>query len=124
MPDPVKPEDSILLTIKQLLGGLDPTYESEFDLDVITNINSSLATLTQVGVGPDEGFEITDETTTWADYIGNDKRLNFIKQFIYLDVKLMFDPPQLSFVGSSLKEKRDEYLWRINVQVDPGDPTS
>ena len=124
MPDPVKPEDSILLTIKQLLGGLDPTYESEFDLDIITNINSSLATLTQVGVGPDEGFEIKDETTTWADYIGNDKRLNFIKQFIYLDVKLMFDPPQLSFVGSSLKEKRDEYLWRINVQVDPGDPTS
>ena len=124
MPDPVKPEDSILLTIKQLLGGLDPTYESEFDLDIITNINSSLATLTQVGVGPDEGFEIADETTTWADYIGNDKRLNFIKQFIYLDVKLMFDPPQLSFVGSSLKEKRDEYLWRINVQVDPGDPTS
>lgn len=124
MPDPVKPEDSILLTIKQLLGGLDPTYESEFDLDIVTNINSSLATLTQVGVGPDEGFEIKDETTTWADYIGNDKRLNFIKQFIYLDVKLMFDPPQLSFVGSSLKEKRDEYLWRINVQVDPGDPTS
>lgn len=124
MPDPVKPEDSILLTIKQLLGGLDPTYESEFDTDIITNINSSLATLTQVGVGPDEGFEIKDETTTWADYIGNDKRLNFIKQFIYLDVKLMFDPPQLSFVGSSLKEKRDEYLWRINVQVDPGDPTS
>ena len=123
MPDPVKPEDSILLTTKQLFGGLDPTYESEFDVDIITNINSSLATLTQVGVGPDEGFEITDETTTWADYIGNDKRLNFIKQFIYLDVKLMFDPPQLSFVGSSPKEKRDEYLWRINVQVDPGDPT-
>lgn len=124
MADPVKPEDSIFLTIKQMLGGLDPTYDSDFDLDMITNINSSLATLTQVGVGPAEGFEITDENTTWEDYIGNDKRLNFIKQFIYLDVKYAFDPPRTSFAFDAIEKQRDELLWRINVQVDPGDPTS
>ena len=124
MPDPVKPEDSIFLTIKQMLGGLDPTYDSDFDLDMITNINTSLAKLTQVGVGPAEGFEITDETTTWADQIGNDKRLNMIKTFIYLDVKYAFDPPRTSFAFDAIEKQRDELLWRINVQVDPGDPTS
>ena len=124
MADPVKPEDSIFLTIKQMLGGLDPTYDSDFDLDMITNINTSLAKLTQVGVGPDEGFEITDENTTWADYIGNDKRLNMIKTFIYLDVKYAFDPPRTSFAIDAIEKQRDELLWRINVQVDPGDPTS
>lgn len=117
-------KDSILLSIKQMLGGLDPTYESAFDLDLIININTSLAKLTQVGVGPEDGFEISDDTTTWEDYIGTDKRLNMIKTFIYLDVKCVFDPPRMSFVLDSLKEQRDEYLWRLNVQVDPGDPTT
>lgn len=115
-------KDSILLSIKQMLGGLDPTYESAFDLDLIININTSLAKLTQVGVGPEDGFEISDDTATWEDLIGTDKRLNMIKTFVYLDVKCVFDPPRMSFVLDSLKSQRDEYLWRLNVQVDPGDP--
>lgn len=123
MADPVRPEDSIFLTIKQMLGGLDPTYDSDFDLDMKMHINASLATLTQVGVGPAEGFEITDENETWEQFLGNDKRLNLVKTFIYYDVKLGFDVPRQSFTINALKEKRDEYLWRINVQVDPGDPT-
>lgn len=123
MADPVKPEDSIFLTIKQMLGGLDPTYDSDFDLDMKMHINASLATLTQVGVGPDEGFEINDENETWTQFLGNDKRLNLVKTFIYYDVKLGFDVPRQSFTINALKEKRDEYLWRINVQVDPGDPS-
>ena len=123
MADPVRPEDSIFLTIKQMLGGLDPTYDSDFDLDMKMHINSSIATLTQVGIGPAEGFEITDENETWEQFLGNDKRLNLVKTFIYYDVKLGFDVPRQSFTINALKEKRDEYLWRINVQVDPGDPT-
>lgn len=113
-------EDSILLTIKQMLGGLDPTYDSEFDLDIITHINASLATLTQVGVGPEEGFEITDDTATWHDYIGDDKRLNFIKRYIYADVKYSFDPPRTSFAFDAIEKQKEELLWRINIQVDPG----
>lgn len=119
----VEVKDSILLSIKQMLGGLDPTYESDFDTDLIIHINTSLSKLTQVGVGPDEGFEITDDQTTWEDYIGNDKRLNMIKTFIYQDVKYAFDPPRTSFAFDAIEKQRDELLWRINVQVDPGDPT-
>lgn len=110
--------DSILLSIKQMLGGLDPTYESAFDTDIIIFINSALATLTQLGVGPNEGYEITDDTQTWQDFIGDDKRLNLVKTFVYLDVKCAFDPPRMSFVLEALKEKRDEHLWRLNHWVD------
>lgn len=111
-------KDSILLTIKQMLGGLDPTYESSFDTDLIIFINSSLATLTQLGIGPEEGFEITNDTETWEDFIGSDKRLNMVQTFIYLDVKCMFDPPRMSFVLDALEKKRDEHLWRLNHWVD------
>lgn len=110
--------DSILLSIKQMLGGLDPTYESAFDTDIIIFINSALATLTQLGVGPKEGYEITDDTQTWQDFIGDDKRLNLVKTFVYLDVKCAFDPPRMSFVLEALKDKRDEHLWRLNHWVD------
>lgn len=110
--------DSILLSIKQMLGGLDPTYESAFDTDIIIFINSALATLTQLGVGPKEGYEITDDTQTWQDFIGDDKRLNLVKTFVYLDVKCVFDPPRMSFVLEALKDKRDEHLWRLNHWVD------
>lgn len=113
--------DSILLSIKQLLGGLDPTYESDFDIDIIIHINSSLSKLTQVGVGPEEGFEIVDDTATWNDFIGNDKRLNMIKTFVYQDVKYSFDPPRTSFALNAIKEQLQELIWRINVQVDPKD---
>ena len=111
-------KDSILLSIKQMLGGLDPTYDSSFDTDIIIFINSSLATLTQLGVGPIGGFEISDDQATWQDFIGDDKRLNLVKTFVYLDVRCAFDPPRMSFVLEALKEKRDEQLWRLNHWVD------
>lgn len=111
-------KDSILLSIKQMLGGLDPTYDSSFDTDIIIFINSSLATLTQLGIGPNSGFEISDDQATWQDFIGDDKRLNMAKTFVYLDVRCSFDPPRMSFVLEALKEKRDEHLWRLNHWVD------
>lgn len=114
-------KDSILLSIKQMLGGLDPTYDSAFDADIIMNINTSLATLTQLGVGPSSGFAIEDDTATWEDFIGTDDRLNMIKTFVYCDVKATFDPPRMSFVLDALQKKREELLWRLNVQAEYGD---
>lgn len=116
-------EDSILLSIKQMLGGLDPTYDSAFDADIIMNINTSLATLTQLGVGPTAGFSISDDTATWQDFVGSDDRLNMIKTFVYCDVKSVFDPPRMSFVLDALQKKREELLWRLNVQSEFGDET-
>ena len=117
---PTTVTESILLSIKQMLGGMDPSYDSAFDADIIMHINASLATLTQLGVGPSGGFEITDDSQTWSDFVGTDPRFNMIKTFVYYDVRIGFDSPRTSFVLDTLQKKRDELLWRMNVQAEYG----
>ena len=111
-------QDSILLTVKQLMGGLDPTYDEAFDTELIITINSAIGKLTQLGIGPAAGFRITSDEQTWTDFLGDDKRLDMAKEYVYLDVKCTFDPPRLSFVLDSLKSQRDELGWRLNTWVD------
>lgn len=116
-------EDSILDSVKKVLG-IDASY-SAFDEDVLMHINSAFATLNQLGLGPDAGFEITDSTTTWDAFIGTDKRLNPVKSYVYLRLRLIFDPPQTSYHLESMKEQIKEMEWRLNVKregeswVDP-----
>jgi hypothetical protein len=105
--------ESILLSIKKILG-LDPDY-TVFDMDLITHINSVFATLNELGIGPDEGFEIVDETTVWNDYLEGDKRFSSVKTYMYLRVRLLFDPPTMSYLITALKEQIEELEWRINV---------
>ena len=109
--------DSILLTVKKILG-LDPDYTA-FDVDVITHINSVFTTLTQLGVGPVGGFFIEDENDVWEDYITPEMNLNAVKTYVYLRVRLLFDPPTTSYHITSLKEQILELEWRLNVQVEP-----
>lgn len=107
---------SILNTIKHMIGPSE-TYDY-FDTDLIVHINSALATLTQLGVGPSTGFAITGDTETWSDFMGNDLRLGAVKSFIYLQCRLAFDPPQNSSILSSIKEQIAELTWRINVAAE------
>lgn len=111
--------DSILTTIKKLLGIAED--DTSFDTDVIVNINMALNILNQLGVGPETGFSITGNTETWSDYISDMSKLEMIKTYIYLKVKLIFDPPQSSRVIESIENQIKELEWRANVQVDPGD---
>jgi hypothetical protein len=119
-------EDSILTTIKKLLG-LDEGY-TVFDLDVITHINTAFSTLTQLGVGPSSGFMIQDETAVWSDYVMDDWEYNQIKTYIYLRTKQYFDPPTTRYTISSIDNMINEFAWRINVHreetgwVDPNPP--
>ena len=116
-------EDSILKSVKKVLG-IDASYTA-FDEDVLMHINSTFATLNQLGIGPAEGFEITDDTTNWTDYIGSDKLLNSVKTYVYLKVRLVFDPPQTSYHIEAMKEQIRELEFRLNVKregeswVDP-----
>ena len=103
--------DSILLTTKKVLG-LSDSYDA-FDQDIIMHINSVFSTLNSLGVGPEEGFTIEDDTKTWRDFT-LDPRLNSIKSYMYLKVRLLFDPPATSFVIEALKEQIKELEWRIN----------
>lgn len=111
-------EDSILQTIKALLGP-DSDYEV-FDSDILIFINAALATLNQLGVGPKDGFKITGFDETWDEFIGDSERLDSVKQYIYLKVKLAFDPPSTSYVLTAYENMCKELEWRLNVAVDPG----
>lgn len=110
--------DSILLTVKKGLGGLSEADES-FDPDIIMFINTVLAQLTQIGVGPDSGFRITSRYTTWQDFIGDDPRLNMVQSYVTLSVRMMFDPPTVGAVAEAYKGRIAELEWRLNVAVDP-----
>lgn len=112
--------ESILTSIKKLLG-ITEEY-AQFDQDIIIHINSVLSILTQLGVGPERGFSIKDETSVWTDFINDDLRLTAVKSYVYLKVKLLFDPPLSSAVIDSTNRMISELEWRINVMVDPGDP--
>lgn len=106
--------DSILNSTKKILG-LEEDYTA-FDADVMMHINSVFGILTQLGIGPAEGFVIEDDELTWDAFIGADPRLNSVKTYIYLRVRLLFDPPSTSYLISSMKEQVQELEWRLNVQ--------
>lgn len=114
--------DSILTTVKKLLG-ISDEYE-HFDLDIIMHINSALSVLSQLGVGSKDGFVIDDASQTWADFLHDDPRLNFVKSYVYLKVKLVFDPPLSSAVLDAMNRQISELEWRINAEVDPSPSAS
>ena len=111
--------ESILTSIKKMLG-IDEEY-THFDADIIMHINSVLMILTQLGVGPEEGFVIEDDTSTWIDFVpeANAAQLHAVKSYIYMKVKLIFDPPLSSAVIESMNRQISEFEWRLNVAVDP-----
>lgn len=106
--------ESILTSIKKLLG-IEKDYE-HFDADIITHINSVFMILTQIGVGPSEGFIIEDDSTTWFDYLPDADliKLSAVKTFIHLKVRLLFDPPSSS-VAEHIAKQLSELEWRLNV---------
>lgn len=106
--------DSILTSVKKALG-LAEAYTA-FDVDILLHINSAFSTLYQLGLGPEDGFSIEDKTPTWSAFLGTDKRLNLVKQWMYLSVRLVFDPPATSFTIDAFKKQLEELTWRISVR--------
>lgn len=108
--------DSILTSIKKLLG-ITEEYE-HFDQDIIIHINSVFMILNQLGVGPSNGFSITDKTTVWSDFISEGSNLESVKSYIYLKVRLLFDPPTTSAVMESMNRMISELEFRLNVSAE------
>lgn len=113
--------DSILLSIKRLLGVSEDC--EHFDDEIIMHINSVLVILNQLGVGPPGGFIVTDTRQTWSMFVPNRTDIEFIKTYVFMKVKLIFDPPQSSSAIESMNRVISELEWRINVAVDPGETT-
>ena len=110
--------ESILTSIKKLLG-ITEEY-THFDNDLILHINSVLMILSQLGVGPSEGYSISSSAQTWTDFLGDDlKKLQSVKSYVALKVRLMFDPPTSSSVMEAINNQIREFEWRLNVAVDP-----
>ena len=108
--------DSILTSIKKLLG-ITEEYE-HFDQDIIIHINSVFMILNQLGVGPSNGFSITDKTAVWSDFISEGTNLESVKSYIYLKVRLLFDPPTTSAVMESMNRMISELEFRLNVSAE------
>lgn len=108
--------DSILTSIKKLLG-IAEEY-TQFDEDIIMHINTVFLNLTQLGVGPEDGFAIENDAASWEDFINDNIQLQAVKTYVYLKVKLLFDPPLSSSVIESMNRMIAELEWRLNVAVD------
>lgn len=111
--------DSILVSTKKILG-LDASYTA-FDVDIIMHINSVFGTLNQLGIGPVNGFMIEDDTALWSTFIGSDLNLNAVKTYVYLRVRLLFDPPATSFHITAMENQIKELEWRLNVYRETRD---
>ena len=106
--------ESILVSILNLLG--IESSVTAFDDEVTMHINSVFSELCQLGVGPEQAYSITDRDDLWTDFV-TDVDLNMVKSYMWLEVRLMFDPPTASLL-MALERKRDEYEWRLNVAAD------
>lgn len=110
-------DESILESIKKLLG-LPASY-TNFDQDIVIHINTYLGVLNQMGVGK-EGFYIEDDDAVWGDFLDrHTASLHEVKTYVYLRVKMVFDPPSSSLVAEAMNKNIDELGWRLNVKVDP-----
>ena len=125
MSEPIKApalDDSILVTIKKMLG-LDLDYEA-FNTDIVVLLNSAFMKLQQIGVGPKEGFALKGGLDQmWSDFLPSDTMLEAVKTYLYISVKIIFDPPSNSYVMDALKSEKEELEWRLREQAEfyPGD---
>ena len=108
--------ESILTSVKKLLG-IAEEYE-QFDADIIMHINTVFLNLNQIGVGLSEGFLIEDKSSDWSEFVDDTAQFQAVKTYVYLKVKLLFDPPLSSTVIEAMKNQISELEWRLMVAVD------
>ena len=109
-------DESILMSIKKLLNVAED--DPAFDTDIGMLINNEFMTLHQLGIGPDEGFSVKDADASWSDFSKDKSIIETVKTFIYLKVRMIFDPPASSVVADAINSRIHELEWRLNVQAE------
>lgn len=115
-------DDSILTSVKKVLG--IPSYYDHFDRDILLHLNTVMSILNQLGIGPEEGFIVEDDSTTWSDLFDGDidtNKMMYVKSYVCLRVRLLFDPPTSSGAIDAMERQMRELEWRITVTRDPRD---
>lgn len=107
---------SILNTVKKSCG-LTDEYDA-FDQDILVLINSAILDLSQNGIGPKEGFTVSDAVASWNDFVGDFSNAGAVANYISLKVRILFDPPTSSFVAEAFRKQLDELIWRLNLEAD------
>ena len=107
---------SILESVKKLLGVSE--YDDGFDYEIKDLINAEFLSLHQLGIGPEEGFSINGPDDVWDDYTDNAKLRDAVRQFIYLRVRMIFDPPASSTVADAINNRINELEFRLNIQAE------
>lgn len=105
--------NSILLETKKVLG-LPEAY-TPFDTDVLMHINTALGTLNQLGIGPEDGFEVVDQNAEWDQLLEGNKKLNPVKTYVYLKVRVFYDPPEQIHLLQAMERQIEQLEWRLNV---------
>lgn len=109
-------QESILTSIKKLLG-ITEEYD-HFDADIIMDINSVFMVLMQLGVGPEDGFSISDDSAVWSDFLSDATWFEAVKSYVHLKVKLIFDPPQSGTLLNAMEKQVSEFEWRCMEEAD------
>jgi len=109
-------QESILTSIKKLLG-ITADYQ-HFDTDIIMHINSVFMILMQLGLGPEDGFSISDDSATWSDFLVSATWLEAVKSYVYLRVRLLFDPPQNGTLMNAMEKQIDMFEWRCREEQE------
>lgn len=107
---------SILNTVKKSCG-LTDEY-GVYDQDILVLINSAILELSQNGIGPADGFQVSDAVAVWEDFIGDFPNAGAVASYISIKVRILFDPPTSSFVLDAFKKQLDELIWRLNLEAD------
>lgn len=115
--DEEKPEvESILTSVKKLLGLLEDN--EEFDSDIIVNINAAIMTLFQLGIG-EPGFIVNSKDETYENLLGDNLSLmQNVKLYLYLKTRITFDPPATQAILQTTKEMITELEWRMTVMME------
>lgn len=108
--------ESILVSVKKAVGIFE--LDESFDVDLLMHINSVFSILVQIGIGPANGFSISGNRQVWSDFIADDVKLNLVRSYMFLKVKMLFDPPSSSAVMEAMKATANEYEWRMNLHVE------
>lgn len=115
------PEDSILITIATSIGlSADYLTDNEaFNEELIISINTQLNKLNQLGIGT-PGFAITGDTEVWADFLVDvpAEKQWMTKQYVRLNTKRSFDPPNSGILSSQLDNELKELEFRLLVDQE------
>ena len=108
--------NSILMSIKKLLNVEHD--ETAFDMDIGTFINAQFLTLHQLGIGPENGFVVRDADVKWTDFSTDPFIVEAVKEYVFLKVRMVFDPPASSIVSDAYNSQISELEWRMHLQSE------